>query len=92
MAAKRAGRLEEAEAKLRRVAAYQEMALGPQHPKLALTLSGLAQALSEQGRLHQAEKMSDRAIAILTGSGHADDPQAMPVLTVAANPLENCSS
>ncbi|HSS47809.1 MAG TPA: tetratricopeptide repeat protein, partial [Thermoanaerobaculia bacterium] len=54
----------EAEPLMRRALAIDEKRLGPEHPKVAIRLSNLAQLLQDTNRLGEAEPLMRRALAI----------------------------
>ena len=54
--------LQEAEARKRRDVVRRESELGPSHPHTLMSLSHLANTLSEMGQLEEAEKMYERVV------------------------------
>jgi len=69
------GRFKEAEPLIRRALAIYEKALGPEHPKTAISLAYLSGWLLDQGRYAQAEPLVRRALAINEKALGEEDPQ-----------------
>ena len=60
----RQGKFSEAEPLFRQALAVREKALGPGHPRVALSLNNLAVLYKAQGRYAEAERLTQRSLAI----------------------------
>jgi len=57
-----------------------ERRFGPEHPKVAACLEGIASLCRDQGRLGEAETLYRRALAILERSAPPHDPRIADIL------------
>jgi tetratricopeptide (TPR) repeat protein len=68
----RKGNNQEALAEMRRALAVQERVLGAEHPRLSMTLRGIADCLRELGQVSEALPLAERALRIHLA--HEGDP------------------
>ena len=67
--------------------AIQEEALGPNHPDVATTLSGLAVVLMDSGDYERAQSLYERALTIQEKSLGSDHPDMADTLSDYADLL-----
>ena len=80
--------LREAETRKRRELARRTSELGPSHPHTLMSLSHLANTLSDMGRLEEAEKMYERVVDGRERIYGPDDPDTLRSLYVLAENLQ----